>query len=68
MAQAYEAYMAECLRLLGENVAGIVKGKYIAAKWFDIIDNKPPVKEKSGDEVAVDVMNKIGLTFGGDTE
>lgn len=67
-AQAYQAYMGECLRLLLEDVATITTGKYISAKWFDICDNKRDEEDdRTGDEIAADVINRIGLSFGGDS-
>ena len=67
-AQAYRAYMAECLRLLVENVATVTTGKYISAKWADICDNKNKEDDnRTGDEIAADVIKHIGLSFGGDS-
>lgn len=66
--QAYQAYMAECLRLLLEDVAAISTGKYISAKWFELCDNKNEEEDdRTGDEVAADVIKRIGLSFGGDS-
>lgn len=51
---AYRAYVTESLRLQGEN-------KYIQRSWLDIIDPKP-VDNRSGDEIAVQVLRNTGLT------
>lgn len=60
--------MGECLRLLLEDVATITTGKYISAKWFELCDNKRDEDDdRTGDEVAADVIKRIGLSFGGDS-
>ena len=68
-AQAFQAYTAECLRLTCENVAAIIpNGKYISVKWYDLCDNKIEEEDnRTGDEVAADVIKRIGLSFGGDS-
>ena len=68
-ARAYQAYMAECLRLSCENVAAqIPNGKYIAVKWYDLCDNKAEEEDnRTGDEIAADVIKRMGLSFGGDS-
>lgn len=63
-AQAYEAYVAECLRLCCENIASITKGKYIPKTWIELCE--PQAKDdRTGDEVASDVIIRLGLSFGG---
>ena len=54
---AYRAYVTESLRLQGEN-------KYIQRSWLDIIDPKP-VDTRSGDEIALDVIERTGLHYKG---
>lgn len=50
-----------------ENVASISRGKYIPVKWYDIINHRESNdEERTGDEIAADVIKRIGLTFGGD--
>ena len=51
---AYRAYVTESLRLQGKN-------KYIQRSWLDIIDPKP-ADNRSGDEIAVQVLRNTGLT------
>ena len=56
---SYRTYMTEILRLRGEN-------KTLTKSWLDIIDPKP-VDNRSGDEIAVQVLRNTGLTpKGGD--
>ena len=51
---SYRTYMTEILRLRGEN-------KTLTKSWLDIIDPKP-VDNRSGDEIAVQVLRNTGLT------
>ena len=56
---SYRTYVTEILRLRGEN-------KTLTKSWLDIIDPKP-VDNRSGDEIAVQVLRNTGLTpKGGD--
>ena len=54
---AYRAYVTESLRLQGEN-------KYIQRSWLDIIDHRP-MDTRSGDEIALDVIERTGLHYKG---
>lgn len=51
---SYRTYMTEILRLRGEN-------KTLTKSWLDIIDPKP-VDNRSGDEIAIQVLQNTGLT------
>ena len=53
----YRAYVAEALRLQGE-------GKYLTNCWLDII-YPPQVDERSGDEIAISVVQRAGLVHKG---
>ncbi len=39
--RAWQAYMAEALRLAGENVARLGGGPYLQTRWTDRLENKP---------------------------
>ena len=54
---SYRAYVTESLRLRGE-------GKCIVKSWMDIID-PPPVDTRSGDEIAINVLQHAGLIHKG---
>ena len=57
--RSFRLYMTEIVRLYGEN-------KTLTKSWLDIIDPKP-VDNRSGDEIAVQVVQDTGLTpKGGD--
>lgn len=52
---SYRAYIAETLRLQGE-------GKYLQKRWLDIVgEQQPAAPERSGDEIALDVIRRAGL-------
>lgn len=56
---SYRTYITEILRLRSEN-------KTLTKSWLDIIDPKP-VDDRSGDEIAIQVLQNTGLTpKGGD--
>lgn len=59
--------MADCLRVLTENVAKLSGGMYMPHRLSEITgDTKKPVEdERSGDEIAKEVINKMGLALGG---
>ena len=65
-ARGYREYIAENLRLIGENTARMANGgKYITVKW----DETPKKQDnRTGDEIAADVIIHAGLKFteGGD--
>ena len=52
---AYKIYMTDSLK-------GIVGMK---SRWIDLIDKKP-VDNRTGDEIAIDVIQKAGLIVGGE--
>lgn len=54
---SFRVYMTEIVRLRGEN-------KTLRKRWLDIIDPKP-VDNRSGDEIAMDVIKKTGLVCKG---
>ena len=57
---AYRIYVADCLRIITENTAKIGGGSYITAKLFDIINPKP-VDNRSGEEIAADIIKRAGI-------
>ena len=65
--KSYRGYIAEVMRLIGENVASITGGSYITSKWVDLLDRKPE-DDRTADEIALDVITRAGLSFGGEAE
>ena len=57
--------MADVLRLLGENAAMLTKGSYYPGRWGEA----PPLEDdRTGDEIAADIILRAGLTVGGESE
>ena len=50
----YRAYLTESLRLQHEN-------KYLSRSWMDMANHTPPPRERTGDEIAMDVIMGAGL-------
>ena len=57
---AYRIYVTDCLRIISENTAKMGGGSYIAAKFADIINPKP-VDNRTGEEIAADIINRAGI-------
>lgn len=58
---AYRFYVTDALQNIPQN-------KYSKRRFYDIIYTdmqKTHYAEKSGDEIAVDIMKRAGLSFGG---
>ena len=58
--KAIKIYYAECLRIITENTAKMVCGSYIAAKFADIINPKP-ADNRTGEEMAADIIKQAGI-------
>lgn len=60
----YQSYVAECMRVITENTAGLSKqGKYITMRYMDII--KPQKEEtqkdtRSAEEIIASIKSKLG--------
>ena len=57
---AYRIYVTDCLRIISENTAKMGGGSYIAAKFSDII-NPNPVDNRTGEEIAADIIKRSGI-------
>ena len=57
---AYRIYIADCLRMATENTAKMSQGAYTAARFYDIINPKP-VDNRSGNEIAADIIKRAGI-------
>ena len=57
---AYRIYVADCLRMTTENTAKMSQGSYTAARFYDIINPKP-VDDRSGNEIAADIIKRAGI-------
>ena len=57
---AYRIYVSNCLRIISENTAKMGGGSYVTADFTDIINPKP-VDNRTGEEIAADIIKKAGL-------
>ena len=57
---AYRIYVADCLRMATENTAKMSQGSYTAARFYDIINPKPE-DNRSGNEIAADIIKRAGI-------
>ena len=57
---AYRIYVSDCLRIISENTAKMGGGSYITAKLSDII-NPTPVDNRTGEEIAADIIKRAGI-------
>ena len=57
---AYRIYVSDCLRIISENTARMSNGSYVTAKFSDIINPKP-VENRTGEEIAADIIKRAGI-------
>ena len=57
---AYRIYVTDCLRIITENTAKMGGGSYITAKFADIINPKP-TDNRTGEEIAADIIKRAGI-------
>lgn len=57
---AYRIYVADCLRMATENTAKMSQGSYTAARFYDIINPKP-ADNRTGEEIAAEIINRAGI-------
>ena len=57
---AYRIYVTDCLRMATENAAKMSQGSYTAARFYDIINPKP-VDNRTGEEIAADIIKRAGI-------
>ena len=57
---AYRIYVTDCLRMATENTAKMSQGAYTAARFYDII-NPNPFGNRSGNEMAADIIKRAGI-------
>ncbi len=58
---AYRIYVTDCLRIISENTAKMVRGgSYITANFSDIINPKP-ADNRTGEEIAADIIKRAGI-------
>lgn len=56
--ELWRNYMARNVRMICENTAGLVQGKFISVEYEDIINQKPEEK-RTADEIIDGIKDKI---------
>lgn len=62
--EVYEVYVTDALRQITENTARFGGGKYMKVRYYDSV-NPREEPEKSGDEIAADIIQRAGLKMKG---
>ena len=57
---AYRIYVSECLRMISENAASGGGGSYMAVKFEDVLNPKQ-VENRTGEELAADIIKRAGI-------
>ena len=57
---AYRIYVTDCLRMVAENTAKLSQGTYTATRFYDIINQKP-VDNRTGEEIAANIIKQAGI-------
>lgn len=60
----YQIYVTDTLKMINDNIAKNFGGSIIKTKYSEIIEYKK-ADDRTGDEVARDVINRIGLKVKG---
>lgn len=58
----YRVYITDALMVIANNVCNVAGGQQIKTRYQDL---GKPQDTRTGNEIAVDVMKRAGLTFGG---
>lgn len=62
----FRAYLTESAMILTENTQRFAGGNRMGKHWTDVVDVRPK-SQRSGDEIAADVIARLGLkVIGGD--
>ena len=56
----YRAYVTDALLTISKNTAKIGGGEYASRRWIEGI---PKVDNRTGDDIAFEVITKLGLKF-----
>lgn len=62
--EVYEVYVTDALRHITENTARFGGGQFMKSRYYDSI-HPQPVSDKSGEEIAADIIRRAGLKMKG---
>lgn len=62
---AFRTYVTDALMILTENTAKFAGGKTLQVSYYDLISKRyKKVDNRTGNEIAADVIARAGLTLG----
>ena len=56
----YRAYLTDALMAIAQNTCNFAGGSTMNGRWYK--DEKPK-DDRDGDEIAQDIINRLGLTY-----
>lgn len=56
----YRAYLTDALMAIAQNTCNMAGGSTMSGRWYK--DEKPK-DDRDGDEIAQDIINRLGLTY-----
>ena len=59
--KAYRIYVTDALRLISENTASSVGGKYITARFADVIAQPKEEDNRTCEEITAEIIARCGL-------
>lgn len=60
---AFRSYIADGVKCISESIANLYGGSYLQERYADIVSISH-TEEKTGDEIALEVIEKAGLKVG----
>ncbi len=62
----YQTYITDTLKCLNDNLAKVIGGSSIKARYYDLLEaGSKKESEKTGDEIAIEIIKKAGLKVKG---
>lgn len=62
----YQTYITDTLKCLNDNLAKVIGGTSIKARYYDLLEaGSQKESEKTGDEIALEIIRKAGLKVKG---
>lgn len=65
--KAVEIYITDGIRCISESVAKAFGGSYMTERFADLVNNEHE-EERTGDEIALDIITRAGLKTRGNEE
>lgn len=60
---AYRIYVTDALKILTTNSARMAGGSVLSVRYYDAVNNAGNHDDRTGDDVALDVILRAGLRF-----